>query len=272
MQDFYMSLPSNTPGYTSRRENTSAHFRVQLPEEIRLPFDESWEVALVELQYPFSWFNINNTPIGGGAPGFEFQNEMEILFIKNHIQRLSIPPGNYQDIDAVTAQIFRLSRMIPTNGQDVYDASVDFWLEYDESIGRVVMNTSPKNNRVKGVSFSPHLQYMLGFRNQIVPATKPGKQIAKYPPDMRAGIDSLYIYCDIVQPQLVGNKREQLLRIVPAQGKYGDMIGHTFTAPHYIPVLNKQFSTVEISIKTDTDQPFAFQYGKSVLKLHFRKY
>ena len=53
MQDFYISIPSNTlteGGYNS--ENKTSDFRIKLPEEINLVGD-NWEVALVELQYPF---------------------------------------------------------------------------------------------------------------------------------------------------------------------------------------------------------------------------
>lgn len=97
------------------------------------------------------------------------------------------------------------------------------------------------------------------------------EQPAQYPFDLRAGIDSLYIYCDIILPQLVGNTREQLLRIVAVTGEFGEIIDSVFVSPHYVPVLKKQFSTVDISIKTDRNRPIAFQFGKTIVKLHFRK-
>ena len=269
MQDFYISLPSNTVGDSSRRENSSAHFRVQLSEEIHLPFDETWEVALVELQYPFSWFNITDdaVPANQGFQELNSQNQFDVLFVdKSFGPRLSIPPAHYKDIQAVTAAIYRLLKEC-----DIEDLSRYVGFEWDESINRVVFNTAKDNEKVKGVVFSPHLQYLLGFGNLVVHA-KEDRFIAKYPPDLRAGIDALYVYCDLVQPQLVGNRREKLLRIVPVKGKYGEIVGNTFTAPHYVPVLDKQFSTIEVSIKTDMNKPFAFQYGKTVVKLHFRKY
>ena len=62
-----------------------------------------------------------------------------------------------------------------------------------------------------------------------------------------------------------------MLRIVPISGNFGEIVEKTFVAPHYVPILKKVFSSIDISIKTDQDRPFAFQFGKSIVKLHFRK-
>ena len=55
MQDFYVTLPSNTPD----KRNSTSNFRVRLPEEIQLP-PGAWEVALVEIQFPCSWNNVTD--------------------------------------------------------------------------------------------------------------------------------------------------------------------------------------------------------------------
>jgi hypothetical protein len=94
---------------------------------------------------------------------------------------------------------------------------------------------------------------------------------AKYPPDMRAGMESLYVYCDLCEPQIVGNANEQIIRIVPVHGKHGELQSKVFVAPHYVNVLKKDFASVRISIKTDTDHVMPFQFGKCIIKLHFRK-
>ena len=50
--DFFMTLPSNA----KFDGNTTANFKVRLPQNIIL--DGSWEVALVEIMYPHSWYNV----------------------------------------------------------------------------------------------------------------------------------------------------------------------------------------------------------------------
>ena len=43
------------------------------------------------------------------------------------------------------------------------------------------------------------------------------------------GITSIYVYCNIVQPQVVGNSMVPLLRTIPVTGNPGDVITKTFT-------------------------------------------
>ena len=111
------------------------------------------------------------------------------------------------------------------------------------------------------------MQYMLGFKEKVFSKTT----VAEYPPDLRAGIDNLYVYCDLCQPQIVGDTMEPLLRILPVIGNYGDVIHRVFSAPHYIGVLHRDFSAVRISIKTDRNENVPFAFGKTVAKLHFRR-
>ena len=57
MSGFYLNLPSNTlTALGATRDNSSSEFLVRLPKDIRLNGD--WEVALVEIQYPYSWDNL----------------------------------------------------------------------------------------------------------------------------------------------------------------------------------------------------------------------
>lgn len=55
--EFFVTLPSNIDQFPN---NTTANFRVRLPQKIAL--DGDWEVALVEIMYPHSWNNVNGQP------------------------------------------------------------------------------------------------------------------------------------------------------------------------------------------------------------------
>ena len=37
-------------------------------------------------------------------------------------------------------------------------------------------------------------------------------------------VDSLYIYCDVMEPGVVGDKQVPLLRIIPAEGDHGQLM------------------------------------------------
>ena len=52
--NFYMNLPSNVPSLA--QNNHPAHFKVALPERIRL--QGAWEVGLAEIFIPSYGFNI----------------------------------------------------------------------------------------------------------------------------------------------------------------------------------------------------------------------
>ena len=145
---------------------------------------------------------------------------------------------------------------------------------YDQILKWIVVTID--KNVIEGIGFSNQLQYMLGLdegvtSGPLVRYLTHTKTTAKYPVDLRTGFYAMFVYCDIVESQILGNVQVPLLRIVPTEGKYGDIINTTFQNPHYVPVLKKQFSTVEISIKDDRNRLVPFDFGKCILKLHFRK-
>ncbi|GBN79990.1 hypothetical protein AVEN_183682-1 [Araneus ventricosus] len=76
----------------------------------------------------------------------------------------------------------------------------------------------------------------------------------------------LYIYTDIIQPEMVGGVFAPLLRIMTVKGKDGDMIHEIFDRPHYCPVSRKNFQSIEIVIRTHTGRFVSFDRGKLTVK------
>jgi hypothetical protein len=117
------------------------------------------------------------------------------------------------------------------------------------------------------------MQYMLGFTtDRSLKGFQTGISTAKYPPDMTGGASSLYVYSDCVAPQIVGSALAPLLRVIPIRIGgivYGQPVTEIFVQPHYIPVISKSLNSIDIAIKTDQNQDMKFNYGKSVVKLHF---
>ena len=89
--------------------------------------------------------------------------------------------------------------------------------------------------------------------------------------DLRRGLESLYVYSSIVEPRIVGDKMSTLLRIVPITGLHGEMVAARFDHVQYIPVLSREFGSVETEIRDDTGQPVPFERGKVTVTLHFRR-
>ena len=88
---------------------------------------------------------------------------------------------------------------------------------------------------------------------------------------MTRGFNSLYVYCSICEPQIVGDAYVHLLRTVILTGQNGDIVNNTFDSPHYVPVNTKVFDTIEVNIKNDLNESVSFTTGKLICKLHFRQ-
>ena len=85
-------------------------------------------------------------------------------------------------------------------------------------------------------------------------------------------VSTIYVYCDIVEPQIVGDTSAQLLKSIPAEGKFGDIIAETFTNIQYVPIRTKSCEAVEVLLRNDTGDPVKFERGKVVITLHLRKH
>ena len=61
--------------------------------------------------------------------------------------------------------------------------------------------------------------------------------------DLEHGFHDLYVYCDIIQPQFVGDALVSLLRIVPVKGKDGQRISKSFVRPQYVSSAERHLFT-----------------------------
>ena len=111
---------------------------------------------------------------------------------------------------------------------------------------------------------------ILGFRDNPLIGPNDGTDIVREADsvvDMSRGFESLYVYTNVVEPRVVGDSLVPLLRIVPLSGMQGDTVSKTFQKTQYVPVLCKEFGTIEI----DTSRSVPFERGKVVVTLHFRR-
>ena len=110
--------------------------------------------------------------------------------------------------------------------------------------------------------------YLLGFSpKEVISQTSTAEREA----DLDHGFHDLYIYCDIIQPQYVGDALVPLLRIVTVEGKDGQQVNKSFLHLQYVPVSRKQFEMIEVNIKQDIGEIVPFKFGRMLLTLHFRQ-
>ena len=242
---FYLHLPSNA-SLDKFPNNTLTEYRVGLPQTVSLTGD--WEVALTEIHYPHSWNNVQ----GNFENRFYLRNqELDDMW-----EPLIVPQGHYSSVAGV---ITKINEVVSANNRfkDEVQLSLD-------TLNRKV--TVHLQNKVE-VYFSD-IGQMLGFLpKEVISKTSTAEREA----DLDHGFHDLYLYCDIIQPQYVGDALVPLLRILPVEGKDGERISRLFIRPQYLPVSRKQFESIEVNIKRDTGETVPFEFGRVLLTLHFRQ-
>ena len=171
-------------------------------------------------------------------------------------EELIIPAGHYHSIEAILAKMKELidnDKRFRDNAKFSYD-----------TLSRKVTVHLQNNTEL----FFDGIGYILGFQPEnVISSTSTAEREA----DLEHGLHHLYVYCDIIQPQFVGDALVPLLRIVPVEGKDGQRISKSFFRPQYVPVSRKQFESIEVNIKRDTGETVPFEFGRVLLTLHFRQ-
>ena len=145
------------------------------------------------------------------------------------------------------------------------DVNDNIKLTYSAVTGKVTVQI--KNNFQFYVAKPLSVTLGFGGKEPIIKKTTE----SPYAADLTV-VSTIYVYCDIVDPQIVGDTSAQLLKSIPAQGKFGDVIAKTFTNIQYVPIRTKSFEVVEVLLRIDTGDPVPFERGKVVITLHFRQH
>jgi len=105
--------------------------------------------------------------------------------------------------------------------------------------------------RVK-FEFSLDLARMIGFKAGTIYLGKDVPITGEKPLDLANNLNSFYVYCDLLQPILVGDTKVPLLRIVDKSEKAEGAAYHTMNPIQYVPLQKKCFDTIQIKLATDT--------------------
>lgn len=251
MGHFYVDLPSNASLHMFPN-NTLASFKVKLPHQIR--FSIPYEVALVEIIYPHKHLNIAEK-----EAYFECYEKPHDSSTDR--RRYYIPGGIYErpmDIRAV------LNPMVRFHG---------FRFDLIENLNRFRGIGGQKNSIRKFVNFSGNLAKMLGYGDgsteHVLVALN---ETAKYSPDFRTDRSHMFVYCNIIEHQVVGDSLARVLRIVNFEkDQNSSLTCEKYLRPYYVPVDRESVDIIEISVKDITGSAFPFVSGSPVIvKLHFR--
>jgi len=277
---FYMTLPSNTSRQYYGKQEPSA-YTTKLDHALSL--DPSiWEVGLAQLTYPRSWHNLPKATFyiiypNVGAEDSPFENPTMYSIAEFGGTRYVSAKHLVRDLQHAIRQL------LPAKDQQAIRIKFDdvshrakFTIQDDFAIW---METPLANTL--GLTSKVGSRFPLERRGSkkhglLVPelATPPGEAviIPPYTVCVDRLIQTLYIYCDLVNPQLVGDSYVQLLRTidVPDEG-FGERITHKFTNVHYSSLQTGTFETIKIMIADGQGRLIDFKHSDVITKLHFRK-
>ena len=254
---FYLTLPSNSSkDYFPK--NTVSSYTTHLARQIRLEGDGEWEMALVEAHYPCSFVTVSDESFiwleyNLVLPGIPITASTEHIMLK-------MKSGYYKNIGDLLKMI-----------NSAKDVAQYLYFEYDKQLDRVKITTM-----VDGISdlhFSDALALQLGF--DPYEEDLANNLTGVWSPNITMGLTThMYVYCDLIEPQMIGDTTAPLLKIINIdRDNYAHGAHKTvhFTSPHYVPVMKGTFETIDIDLREHTGRKASFLFGTSYVKLHFKR-
>ncbi len=236
--DFYITLPSNTSTDTFPN-NTPSEYTTKLSQRIEL--NGKWEVALHTVSY-VKW---NTIKLGGES----------VHYVANGTKRVGTRLKDYYE--SVKEYIADINASIEDKGKIIFTIHS----------GKVTVTLES--------GYSVHLRkeqaIILGFLTfndsdivKEITSTGTGRYDANLHRET-----SVYIYCDIIEPQIVGNRTVPLLDAIWNEENGKREITHSVENLHYVPVRTKSFEEVKVLLRSSTNEPISFEHGHTSITLHF---
>ena len=230
-------------------------------------------------------------------PPGNYQQDNDLL---REIEKQIPDMPNFEDTTDGNNGLSRFEKTVPANGKAF---TIGFVSPYDHRVK--IELPSPRVRFAFSMRNGHHLQKILGFDTQLTTNydwvrkefpervfskrilfhemcaayyENPDKELKNWqstyvsdrPINSVLGVQSMYVYCDLVDYSIVGDTSAQILRNVPIKGQKHEIVTERFDIPHYVPVLNSHFETIKLNISNDLGESVKFAVGKSVVKLHFR--
>ena len=245
-RDFYITLPSDS-SLSIYPDNNPCSFKTKLCTPLHLK--GQWEVALSEISYTHSFYNI--------------WDENNMVFIRDGTSRVisqfRIPEGYYKNTLQLTNAI---KNGIRSTNQSILE-HIDL---REDNLSRKCIVRIDNNCELV---LHRHVAKLLGFQNY---QTLAKDQTSQLPIDLNRDMHVFYLYTDLIQPTVVGHDVVPLLHTVDvSHNKIGDVITKSYSTPHYIAVRSNDIDEVEININTSSGKPVHFIGGIAIVKLHFRR-
>ena len=289
MDSFYVTLPSNVK---SNLNNTVAKYQTKLAS--RKELYGKWEVGLFSISYTKSWYNI---PEEERITFYYFESPVKIEKIS---QSVIIPKGNYISIDNL------LDSIRDQINEIALSVKIDLpQFELNEISNKIEIKLTHYKNSLILPGITKNLANILGFNNTNLitfvynvfenyksqyydninnntnqtkwKLPKQTNQILEYyaeqPYDLCGKYRTILVSTDIIEQSNVGKDSFQLLGCVeiPNNAKFGEQILINYSNIQYIPLQTHDFQYINIELIDENRDLIPFQFGRSIIVLHFRK-
>ena len=240
-QGFYITLPSES----SKKlfpDNTPSEYTVRLPRWVDL--NGAWEIGLHSLAYtPWNIIQHLDEPISfmtGGKEGKGGKMKKHYPSVHEYVSDIRKSLGNKSN----DIEFFYL-----LNGKVKVRLSSGYTLRL---------------RREQAI--------VLGFMTFEDPAETYDIENAEETGTYKANLyreTNIHVYCDIVQPQIVGDKMSPLVAVVPYRKATSETV---YVAEHirYIPLQTKSFQDITIHLRSSTEEFIPFEHRRVIVTLHLK--
>jgi len=261
--DFYLVLPSNS-SMDHFPDNTMSQYVTKLPSEIRLT--GNWKVGLSSCLFPN-----------------DFTLPKETFYLTRIHFNTPLTDPNVpllQQKYTTEEKFFENPKEIVTHLNEICNASP---LQPDQEKLKFSIN---RENYVTifippqcELDLSPRMQRILGFTKWNIArgtniSEKATLQVRGTSPATTFQLYTIYVYTDLVQPNVVGDSVVPLLEIIPvdANASRQKMNSVRLDKPRYVPLLQKSIKHPKIELMSDDGGPIPFStFGRVVVTLHFKR-
>ena len=246
-EGFYITLPSDSS--KDFTENNPSEYTIRLPRWIQL--NGEWEIGLHSITYtPWNIARHLGEPISFTYPDKGNSVNGKCGRMKKYHTTV------YEYVTSINKAL---------EEAHVTDNEIRFKFELN---GKVTITLSPGYK----VCLRRDQAIVLGFMTfddsaevKEISKSETGSYVANLHRET-----NIYVYCDIVQPQIVGDKTVPLLGIVPYQKTEAYETLYAVENIHYIPVQTKSFQKVKILLRSSTNEFIPFEHGRATITLHLK--
>ena len=286
-QEFTINLVSNA-SMATYPNNTLSQFTTLLPNQLTLT--GFWEVALAEISWPSTIQNITQgqfkfklEPQEGSDYRAVPKRSSNLVSMYTPIPTIAMPitekherikPGMSTSVDQILQSICK--RVLKND-----DGKWPITWKVDEPSQILKVYTEVSNPICSFLEVtSSDLVNVLGLQTIIdrQNTTSKNKTIGQFPIDLSGGCNTIFLYCDLVQNEIVGDTQAALLRAIPLNepkkhGVYARQQNYqTFSNLQWRRVGKTSIESITISLRNESGQLIPFlSRGRTNLTLHFRK-